>query len=851
MKKINTFLTLSLAIFASLNCVAQAPTNWQSRGIGGGGALFSPSINPANHNEVYLACDMGELFHSTNAGQQWGEVNFSQIQGGHDSYVSFTNNANILYTVDYTNFDSASYIRPMKSINGGTTWTALANDPYSSNPNGGIERLFADYNNPNHVVLADYSTIYFSSNGGTSFNLIHTCYYNGAGNHIAGVFFDGNNIYIGSYDGLFYSTNGGTTFSKMAVSGMGANEKMLSFSGAHEGSTVRFLCLTADSNNVYSGFQYGSDYNSALVGVYTMDNTNGTWVSKMSGINTANDYPVFCGLANNDVDTMYLAGGSNAGNPIIMKATFSTNWSYVFNTTNNQNITTGWCGQSGDHQWSYAEAFFGFEVCPNSSKIVMVGDYGFVHSTTDAGTSWHQQYLSTADQNPANAATPTEKSYHSVGLENTTNWQVMWADSIHIFSGFSDITGVTSADKGQSWKFIPGLTQNSTYRIVKQAGTGNMYAATSTVHDMFQSTRIYDSQINGGTGAIYFSTNGGTSFSLMHNFSHPVVWVALDPSNANRMYASVLNGSTNTGGIYVTNNLSSGAAATWTKMPAPPRSNGHPFNINILSNGSLVASFCARKPTSSSNFTDSSGVYFYDISTASWNDRSDVGMHYWTKDVIVDPNDATESTWYAAVFGGWANVPDGTGGVYKTTNKGISWTHISNSFRVNSVTINPTNANELYFTTETRGLWYSNNAASVSPVFTQVSSYPFAGPVRVTYNPYHNTEIWVSSFGNGMMVGTNTLTSSVNELKIKNDGLNIYPNPTSGMFTIALTNSNLDKVNISITNILGELVYVTQEENTSTVFTKQLNLQNLTSGTYFIQIKNADKVYTSKLIISK
>ncbi|HKC67702.1 MAG TPA: hypothetical protein VKG26_05695, partial [Bacteroidia bacterium] len=650
MKKLNTtFIAVICALLVTYNGMAQAPNSWQSRGIGGGGALFSPSINPANHNEAYIACDMGELFHTTTAGQQWGEVNFMQVQGGHDSYVSFTNNANILYTVDYTNFDSASYIRPMKSTNGGATWTALTNDPYASNPDGSIERLFADYNNPNHVVLADYSTIYFSPDGGATFNLIHTCYYTGAGNHIAGVFFDGNNIYIGSYDGLFYSTNGGTTFSKMAVTGMGANEKMLSFSGAHEGSTVRFLCLTADSNNVYSGFQYGSDYNGALVGVYTMDNANSTWVSKMGGINTSNDYPVFCGLANNDVDTMYVAGGSNAGNPIIMKATFTTNWSYVFNTTNNQNITTGWCGQSGDHQWSYAEAFFGFQVCPNSSKIVMVGDYGFAHATTDAGTTWHQLYLSTADQNPAGAATPTGKSYHSAGLENTTNWQVMWADSTHIFAGFSDITGVTSADKGQSWKFIPGLSQNSTYRIVKQASTGNLYAATSSVHDMFQSTRIYDSQINGGTGAVYFSTNGGTSFSLMHNFSHPVVWVALDPSNANRMYASVLNGSTNTGGIYVTNNLSAGTSATWAKMAKPPRSNGHPFNITVLNNGDLVASFCARKPTSGSNFTDSSGVYYYDLATTTWYDRSDAGMYYWTKDVIVDPNDATQSTWYAAV----------------------------------------------------------------------------------------------------------------------------------------------------------------------------------------------------------
>jgi photosystem II stability/assembly factor-like uncharacterized protein len=849
MKKLSIILSLILTISG----LAQAPSNWQSRGIGGGGALFSPSINPANHNEVYLACDMGELFHSTNGGQQWSEVNFTQVQGNHDSYVSFTNNANIVYTVDYTNFDSASYIRPMKSTNGGTTWTALANDPYASNPDGGIERLFADYNNPNHIILADYSTIYFSSNGGASFNLIHTCYYYGSGNHIAGVFFDGNNIYIGTYDGIFYSTNGGTSFSKMAVTGVTAREKMLSFSGAHEGSTVRFLCLTSDSNNVYSGFQFGSDYNSALKGVYTMDNANGTWVSKMTGISTTNDYPVFCGLANNDVDTMYIAGGSNSGNPIIMKATFTTNWSYVFNTTNNQNITTGWCGQSGDHQWSYAEAFFGFQVCPNSSKIVMVGDYGFAHITKDAGVTWNQQYVSTVDQNPVNAATPTGKSYHGVGLENTTNWQVMWFDSTHIFSAFSDITGVTSADKGQSWKFIPGLTQNSTYRIVKQSSSGNIYAATSSVHDMFQSTRIYDSQINGGTGAVYFSTNGGTSFSLMHNFSHPVVWVALDPSNANRMYASVLNGSTNTGGIYVTNNLSAGASATWTKMAKPPRSNGHPFNITVLNNGDIVASFCARKPTSagSSNFTDSSGVYYYDNANTTWFDRSDIGMYYWTKDVIVDPNDATQSTWYASVFGGWGNVPNGTGGVYKTINKGVSWTQISNSFRVNSVTINPTNANELYFTTETRGLWYSNNAASASPTFSQVSSYPFAGPVRVTYNPYNNNEIWVSSFGNGMMVGTSSVTTGINQLIGKNEGLNIYPNPTSGIFTIALSRINADKVNINITNILGELVYATKEENTETEFNKQLNLQNLASGTYFIQIKNADKVYTSKLIISK
>lgn len=844
MKKISFSLTLScfLSLVSCLCTQAQAPTSWQSRGIGGGGALFSPSVNPANHNEMYIACDMSELFHSSNGGQNWDEINFMQVQGGHDSYVNFTNNPGILYVVDYTSVSGIDMVRPMKSTNGGTTWTALANDPYSSNPGAGIERMFADYNNPNRVVLADYSTIYFSSNGGTSFTLIHTAKYNGAGNHIAGVFFDGNNIYIGSYDGLIYSTNGGTTFNTMSVTGMAANEKMLSFSGAHEGSTVRFLCLTSDSGNVYSGFQYGSDYSGALANVYTMDNASGTWTGKMGGISVGNDFPDFCGMANNDVDTMYIAGGSSAGNPIVMRATFSTNWSHVFNAANNQNIATGWCGQGGPHGWSYAEAFFGFQVCPNSSKIILLGDYGFAHASTDAGTSWHQQYVSMADQNLAGSNTPASKAYHGIGLENTTNWQVMWTDAAHLYAPFSDITGITSADSGKSWNFIPNIAQNSTYRIIKHSN-GNIYAATSTVHDMYQSTRIYDSQINGGSGAIYFSTNNGTSFSVMHNFAHPVMWVAEDPSNSNRMYAAVAHGSTNTGGIYVTNNLSAGTGATWTKLPKPPRSNGHAFNINVLNNGDLVVSFCARKPTTSTAFTDSSGVYYYDLANTTWYDRSDAGMHYWTKDVVVDPNDATQSTWYAAVFSGWGAVPSGTGGVYKTTNKGVSWTQISNSYRVNSVTINPANANELFFTTETDGLWYSSNATNVSPTFSQVSSYPFRHPVRVFYNPFNASEIWVSSFGNGMFVGTNATSAGVKHIADKRNELLVYPNPAKETLNLVFPAAGV--TNVKLSDLVGKEMIVRQVLNSSSV---QLDIDALPAGIYLVEVSGNFGKFVKKIV---
>ena len=177
----------TIVFFLVSTAYTQAPTFFDSRGIGGGGALFSPSINPGNHHELYVGCDMSNLFHSTDEGQSWQMLNFKQVQGGHDSYVSFSK-ADTLYTVDYTSVNGNDMMRPMKSIDGGQTWNALSADPYASAPEI-LLRLLADYNNPNHVVIADYGTIYFSRDGGNAFTLIHTCISNGAGNHIAGVFF--------------------------------------------------------------------------------------------------------------------------------------------------------------------------------------------------------------------------------------------------------------------------------------------------------------------------------------------------------------------------------------------------------------------------------------------------------------------------------------------------------------------------------------------------------------------------------------------------------------------------------------------------------------------------------------
>ncbi|MEM9261058.1 MAG: PKD domain-containing protein, partial [Bacteroidota bacterium] len=60
---------------------AQPPEIWLSRGVGGGGALFGPSISPHDTKLMYMGCDMSECFRTEDSGKTWRIEHFRDIQG--------------------------------------------------------------------------------------------------------------------------------------------------------------------------------------------------------------------------------------------------------------------------------------------------------------------------------------------------------------------------------------------------------------------------------------------------------------------------------------------------------------------------------------------------------------------------------------------------------------------------------------------------------------------------------------------------------------------------------------------------------------------------------------------------
>ena len=742
----NKSISLAIILGCSLaSTIAQIPTAWTARGVGGGGSFYGPTISPFNDSEYYLTSDMSEVFHTTNFGTTYQLLPFNQVQGSSYASVQFTADPNIRYSLSsYGGNDPVA----VKSTDGGLTWATLPGDPQDTYYN-----IWTDFGHPQTVILGSWSTILISTNGGTTFTPVNAPQPYGTGGLIGGVFSDGNKLYLGTSEGLMVSTNAGASFVNAGYPGIPTNQFVRSFAGAKVGGQMRFFVLTVGVT--YAGQDVGADYWGNYRGIYSLDNATGPWLQRTNGTDPNTDFLMFIAMATNDLNTVY-AGGSKYGPlgdvPSIMKTTDAgANWTNVFTAVNNANIITGWSGQGGDRGWTYGEVVFGLAVAPTNSAKVVFTDMGFVHNSTNGGVTWEQAYTSPADQHPPGTTAIAKKTYHSIGAEDTSVWQVFWSDPTNLFAAFTDISGIRSTDGGTTWSFnYTGHSANTMYRAFIQPATGAIYAGTSDIHDLYQSTRLADNPLNNAdaNGKIIYSTDKGATWNLLHNFGHPVFWLCPDPKNSNTIYASVVHSTL--GGIFVSTNIQTGASSTWTKLPNPPRTEGHPACVQVLNDGQVVATYSGHRTPA---FTASSGVFLYNPAQGTWTDVSSPSMYYWTKDLVLDPTDPGQNTWYVAVFSGWGGPPNGLGGLYRTTNRGTNWSKINALDRVTSLTLNPSNPNEAYLTTETSGLWNTTNLHAATPTFNLVANYPFRQPERVFYNPYDANEIWITSFGNGLYVG--------------------------------------------------------------------------------------------------
>ena len=842
-KYIISFL-LCLGLFMATTSFSQ-PTTWEQNGIGGGGSLFSPLINPYDHNEMFIACDMTQMFHTTDAGKTWDILHYQNLIATIQTSIQFTSDPNILYAI---HLDFKPDLRvPVRSDDGGKTWKAIT-DPTE----GQSYFLFANPNNTNELILSDWCDVYYSDDGGSSFvSIYYDCTYT---IWMAGVHWDDENIYIGLNSGLLVSKDGGKNFSLSNIGGLPAGKGFLSFAGATENGKTRLMGILMYSGDLWSdmGLYDVWGYNP----VYKLDiGIDDKWKQTGNTIPQTEHF-IRITMAKENIDIAYVGGtNENTAFPVIYKTeNGGGSWQSVLDTEDNGNIATGWCGNGGDKEWYYAEKTFGLAVATNDPEKIIFTDYGFAHLSTNGGESWKQLYQIESNSNPAGSETPTGLHYKSNGLENTSTWWLTWSDENNLWASYTDMAAVRSEDNGQTWSFdygnynegeIEGNTYNSTYCTVRDPNTGRLYAAVSTVHDIYQSTYLFDQPINSGDGAILMSDDKGKSWTLMKDFDNPVVWLEMDANEPNTLIASVVN--SQNGAIYKTGNATFGTNATWTKLNGPPNTKGHPLSVKILKDGTLVCIYSGNR-NNNGDFLPTSGCFVLPPGATNWENRSHPNMKYWTKDLTIDPHDPNQNTWYAGVFEAWGKSDSkNTGGLYRTKDRGITWTKISDVFRVEAIAIHPDKPNIAYMTSEADGLLYTDNLNDDMPIFKVLEEYPFQHPLRVFFNPYDHNEIWVTSFGNGLRKGTTDIIDNI-DIKKQNSfetKIRLDYDPEQDRLKINLPKEN-GIANIRILNLQGQILMSKSIHQVNEI---TLSTQPFDNGLFFVQcmdeygnIMNSEKV---------
>ncbi len=198
---------------------------------------------------------------------------------------------------------------------------------------------------------------------------------------------------------------------------------------------------------------------------------------------------------------------------------------------------------------------------------------------------------------------------------------------------------------------------------------------------------------------------------------------------------------------------------------------------------------------------------------------------------------------------------DGTGGLIACTNIDALINHwvVFNNCNPNPTTITLPDSNTTDSTTAIHYIWDGGTAGSTVEFYKIIGgghTWPGAttnlgtvSQVGLTNQDFNATkEIWRFFSQQKSFVG-------IDEQAANETDFNVYPNPTNGIFTIAISNTNSKNLSISVADILGKEVFRLSDINSSAEYKKEINLEHLATGIYNIKLTIGTDIKTRKLII--
>ncbi len=563
--------TICLLLCFNLSALAGVPASFANRGTGGGGAIYSTSINPTNANEITLLCDMSHGLFTLDSGANWTTQDWRAYEVIQASRILYSTDASTgqhrIFTLDArAAADESSTAKPMMSaiMPGAMTVNGMTLTKITGWPNARLaNQVFADPKRIDKVIAIEsnagstnpsnlWVTAYDAATNGPKFPTTAATISSGSlpnKTRIGGSFMDGQYILIGTNNGLIISSDDGLNFSPGPALPSGG---FISMTGAKQNGQIRLYAIGGPSSANITFNTNGLSLTSNLV--YHMDwspSGGGSWVQDMNGIDNVTtgagdpgDYPNIIAMAPGDINTVYVCCGRRNVFPdvetVYKKTSVGGAWSVSFVVTTNRttydngNIEPGWLGLNNNPASPVAgllENGLAYNtpcsLCVNPSDVndVILTDNAFIHRTRNGGTDWHQLYTHPQTTHTVGQKFAHGENYQTSGLETTVCW---WMDfySTLISVGWSDMK-LTQTNDGVNWNFGYDHTKlNDDCYMVQTyangsfaANNGTRYLITERTNSQYGFGTNTDAQVNLTTGSanpgVYYLPPGATTPLLL------------------------------------------------------------------------------------------------------------------------------------------------------------------------------------------------------------------------------------------------------------------------------------------------------------------------------------------------
>jgi photosystem II stability/assembly factor-like uncharacterized protein len=676
---------------------------------------------------------------------------------------------------------------------------AFAQWEQAAGPYSGTIRAIAAHGSSLFVGTSEYG-VFRSTDGAASWTPVN----NGLQNKFLNAFLSvGGRLFVGTNEKMFASTDNGATWSGVA-SNLPSN-----------GVT----CFASSGEKCYAGTKGA--------GVYRSTDGGGTWAVVNAGLTS---YHVYCVAVR---DTMVFVGTLDGG---VFRSTDSgIHWAQV-----NSGL--------GD-LWVAALAFRG-------TRLLAATYYQGVYASTNDGGTWTASKSGLPGSsywcfgNGANLYVGTVRGhgvYHSTndgqtwepangGLPGTAVW-ALYENQSSLFAGTGDKGLFVSSNSGLSWRGTSrGLTG---YRVASIASDGTtMYAGTRREGGMFASTDGGASWTNADSGLtdplvnciaaaqdiLLAGTDGGAfvSRNRARSWSKVLTIQSSSPANTVVLHANALDTLFFVGteglGVY----RSTDRGTTWGTAN---------LGLAVLSVRSLAVldtSIYAGTPY---------GVYATGPNPVNWSARFDGVTNPYIRSVVTDG----------------ANLFVGTslGGVFRSTDRGQTWTGLNAGFGMMEVVSVAAQSNLLVAYTDS-GIAVS--AGGGTGIWTSLKS-GLPASTRITAATFVDENLFVGMDGAGIWkrpiagivnaVRTDVPQSPTEYLLRCN-----YPNPFNPSTTIRYGLPERSHVYLAVYNTLGQQVTVLQNgEQEAGYHEVTLDASSLPSGVYFYRLQAGTCVETRKLCL--